>query len=332
MSIASQPYRLTRFDRFCLWYPPAWLILFNRHWQHYKPDPDGWNGLEYFLFLLPGGFYLAMGLRWLRLGGRSPHMAQSEYDPDYQQALRQEILTPIVQRYFRGTLENAEILPQKGPLIIAMNHAGMSFPWDLTGIGILLSQHISGSIQPLAHTMFFDHPWLTWWLPPGWMQVVGGVRAEPQEFEQAIAANMILLYAPEGIRGISKGWQQRYQLATFDPSFVRLSIRHKVPILPVVCVGNEGLHPWALNLTKIARWFRLPMFPVSPLILVFALFPSMGVWAMRTQLRYYVQPQWQPWKDITTNLSHRLTYEQAESLRSQMQQILNQLCKPKPRG
>jgi len=30
--------------------------LFNRHWQHYYADPDGWNWLEYPLFLIPGGF------------------------------------------------------------------------------------------------------------------------------------------------------------------------------------------------------------------------------------------------------------------------------------
>lgn len=300
------------------------MILFNRHWQHYKPDPDGWCWLEYGLFLVPGGFYLALALRWLRLGGRSPRPLARAYDPDYQQAFRQEVLTPIVQRYFRATLHNGEQLPEKGPLIVAMNHAGMCFPWDFVGLGILLSQKTQWVIQPLAHTMFFDHPWLAWWLPAGWMQAMGGVRAESHSFEQAIADQAILLYAPEGVRGISKGWQQRYQLAVFDPSFIRLSIRYRVPIVPVVCWGNEYLHPLAVNLSAIARWLGLPMFPVSPLTLVFILFPSMGVWVMPTRLRYYIQPLWQPWID-NPGTSHRLAYQQAELLRSRLQSLLNQL-------
>lgn len=319
------PYRFNWFDWLCLWYPPGWLILFNRHWHHYKPDPDGWSWLEYPLFLLPGGFYLALLLRWLRLGGRSPQPREVEQDPAYQQAFRQEILLPIVQGYFRASLNQTEQLPQTGPLIVAMNHAGMCFPWDFVGLGLLLSQANHWFVQPLAHPMFFDHPWLAWWLPAGWLQVLGGVRAESQSFERAISDQAILLYAPEGIRGISKGWQRRYQLAAFDPSFIRLSIRYRVPILPILCVGNEGLHPLAINLPQLARWFHLPMFPVSLLIPIFVLFPSMGVWTMRSWLRYSVQPLWEPWHLSGDDVSHRATYQMAEELRSRLQAQLNQL-------
>ncbi len=38
----------------------------------------------------------------------------------------------------------------------------------------------------------------------GWFQVLGGVRAEQQSFEAAIAAETVLLYAPEGWRGLAK--------------------------------------------------------------------------------------------------------------------------------
>jgi len=103
-------------------------------------------------------------------------------------------------------------------------------------------------VQPLAGVALFDHPWVIWWLPPGWSQVLGGVRAELDDFEAAIAQKNILLYAPEGLRGPGKGW--RYQLETFDLSFIRLSDRYQIPILPVVCLGSP-LHPWALNLKKI---------------------------------------------------------------------------------
>lgn len=328
-------YKFTWFDWFCLWYPPGWLILFNRHWQHYHDDPQGWTWLEYGLFLIPGGFYLAVLIRWLRLGCRVPRPLGGEFDPNYQQAFRDEILAPIVQYYFRAELEQIENLPQTGPLIVAMNHAGMCFPWDFMALAYLLGRERGWIVQPLAGISLFEHPWVVWWLPPGWVQVLGGVRAEADEFEAAIAQQTILLYAPEGLRGPSKGWRQRFQLETFHPSFIRLSDRYRIPILPIACIGNELLHPWALNIKQLAKRLALPFAPLSLLMLVFVLFPSMGVWAMRTRLRYYVLMSSQPLaaeESVAKQLlgqesdSHQVrlsAYKRAQSLREKLQSQIN---------
>jgi 1-acyl-sn-glycerol-3-phosphate acyltransferase len=320
-------YQFTWFDRFCLWYPPGWLILFNRHWQHYHADPDGWNWLEYGLFLLPGGFYIALLLRWLRLGCRFPRQQAVQFDRNYQQAFRDEVLAPIAKYYYRGELRQIENLPEKTEsMIVAMNHAGMSFPWDFIVLAYLLGTAREWNVKPLAGVSLFDHPWMIWWLPPGWSQVLGGVRAEKAEFETAIAQKTVLLYAPEGLRGPSKGWQQRYQLASFDPSFIRLSDRHQIPILPVVCLGNELLHPFAinLNLQHIGKIFGLPFLPLSPLMPLFALFPSMGVWAMRSRLRYFIQPVYRvDLKDRTSRRERVAAYQEAQAFRDKLQNAIN---------
>jgi 1-acyl-sn-glycerol-3-phosphate acyltransferase len=316
-------YEFCWFDWFCLWYPPGWLILFNRHWQHYHPDPDGWNWLEYFLFLIPGGFYLALFMRWLRLGCRLPHHEVVDFNPGYQQAFRKELLSKIVKHYFRGELRSCENLPQTQPMIVAMNHAGMCFPWDFLTLGYLLSEKKGWIVQPIANVALFEHPWITWWLPPGWSNVLGGVRAEKNDFETAVQRRRIILYAPEGIRGPAKGWSKRYHLEKFDPSFVRLSDRYQVPILPVICVGSENLHPWTVNLRQIQQLLKLPFLPVSPLIPLLILFPSMGVWAMKTNLRYYVQTLEKPAciKGIENNSRkvRTLIYEYTQRLREKMQ-------------
>ncbi|HEY9726914.1 MAG TPA: 1-acyl-sn-glycerol-3-phosphate acyltransferase [Chroococcales cyanobacterium] len=331
-------YRFTWFDWFCLWYPPGWLILFNRHWQHYHSYPDGWNWLEYALFLIPGGFYLALVLRWVRLGFRLPRNEISQFNPDYQKAFGDEVLAPIVNHYFRAELEQSENLPETQPLIVAMNHAGMSFPWDFMGLAYLLSSTTGWVVQPLAGVSLFEHPWVIWWLPPGWSQVLGGVPAKLDDFEAAVSHKTVLLYAPEGLRGPGKGWSKRYQLQTFDLSFIRLSDRYRIPILPVVCIGNEFLHPWAFNLKKLTKRFLLPFLPLSPLMIVFILFPSMGVWAMRTKLRYSIQPLYQPWTEselkiesVQTQVSPRqmreLAYKEAQRLRDKLQSQMNQLLR-----
>lgn len=319
------PFRFSWFDWFCFWYPPGWLILFNRHWQHYHADPDGWNWLEYLLFLIPGGFYLALLLRWIRLGFRSPRAEVTDPNPEYQQAFREEILTPIVTRYFRAEVHFLENLPSEPPAIVALNHAGMCFPWDFVCLGFLLSQEKDWFVQPLAHPIFFDHPWLVWWLPRGWTEVLGCVRAERESFEAAVAQKTVLLYAPESWRGLAKGWKQRYQLEKFDPSFIQTSIRYHVPVLPVICLGNEYLHPWTINSKLLARWLKMPMLPISPLLFLFVLFPSLGVWAVRSRLRYYLQPLQCPWKQADDHSSRSQVYQQAEALRATLQQELLEL-------
>lgn len=310
-------YKWSWFDWFCLWYPPGWLILFNRHWQHYHADPDGWNWGEYILFLIPGGFYLALLIRWLRLGCRSPRRGVGKFQPSYQQAFRDEVIGPIVKYHFRGELHQAE-LPEKVPLLVAMNHAGMCFPWDFLVLGYLLSQARGWTIQPLAGLALFDHPWVIWWLPPGWTTVLGAVRAELNDFDTAASQRQVILYAPEGLRGPAKGWRRRYQLEKFDLSFVQLSDRYQIPILPVACIGNESLHPWAVNFKKLARRFKLPFLPVSPLMVVFILFPSMGVWAMKTRLKYFIQPL-QPIAENQEPKKRSIAYQKAQQLRAQLQ-------------
>jgi 1-acyl-sn-glycerol-3-phosphate acyltransferase len=317
----SYKYRFSWFDWFCLWYPPGWLILFNRHWQHYYTDPDGWRGLEYLLFLIPGGFYLAFLMRWLRLGCRSPRNGLAEFNPNYQQAFREEVLAPIVKYYFRAKLQRIENLPSTGPIIVAMNHAGMCFPWDFICLGYLLGEARGWRIQPLAGVSLFEHPWVVWWLPPQWSRVLGAVRANRNDFETAIAQGKTLLYAPEGLRGPLKGWSQRYQLQKFNISFMELSDRYQVPILPVLCIGNESLHPWTVNIKKLQKIFKLPFLPISPLVILLIIFPSMGVWAMRTQLNYFIQPL----EKIKPAQKRQATYEQAQQLRVKLQMQIKNL-------
>ncbi len=320
-------YKFNWFDWFCLWYPPGWLILFNRHWQHYHEDSDGWKWFEYGLFLIPCGFYLAVLIRWLRLGCRFPNNDITEFNPNYQQLFGREILASIVKYYFRAKLHNLENLSPVKPVIIIMNHAGMSFPWDFITLSYLLREECGLIVQPLAGNALFDHILMRWWLPVGWSKVLGGVRAELNSFKTAIQEHKNVLYAPEGLRGPMKGWAQRYQLQAFDISFVQLSQNYQVPILPVICIGNEKLHPFTINFRWLQQLFKMPFLPLSPLILIFILFPSMGVWAMRSQLNYFIQPV-----DSTTTINSDIkkrvvAYQKAQELRKYMQIQINELLK-----
>jgi 1-acyl-sn-glycerol-3-phosphate acyltransferase len=195
----------------------------------------------------------------------------------------------------------------------------------------LLGKERGWILKTLAGVSLFDHAWMIWWLPPRWSTVLGGVRAELNEFSTALQDQTILLYAPEGLRGPRKGWQKRYKLEKFDVSFIQLSQRLQIPILTVICIGNENLHPWSTNLQKLQRLFKLPFLPLSPLMLAFILFPSMGVWAAKSHLRYFIQPletTHLQQNDKNSSVNKRaVSYQQAQALRDKMQNQINKLIK-----
>jgi len=148
------------------------------------------------------------------------------------------------------------------------------------------------------------------------------------DFEAAVAQDKILLYAPEGIRGPRKGWRQRYQLQKFDLSFVQLSDRYHIPILPVICIGSESLHPWTINLKKLRKLFKLPFLPLSPLIFALIVFPSMGVWAMRTRLHYFFEPVEtlnDKVFDCDSSQERKLVYQRTKEFQQRLQFRVNQL-------
>jgi len=69
----------------------------------------GWN-MDCFLFLV--GFIYCCPL--VTPGCRSPRNESDKFDPNYQQAFRDEVLAPIMKYYFRGELQQLENLPQTG--------------------------------------------------------------------------------------------------------------------------------------------------------------------------------------------------------------------------
>jgi hypothetical protein len=73
---------------------------------------------------------------------------------------------------------------------------------------------------------------------------------------------------------------------------------------------------------------------------VFILFPSMGVWAMRTRLRYFIQPLYQtgstaavdeaeqiPAQNSALRLGRSAAYREAQALRQKLQNTIDSLRK-----
>jgi 1-acyl-sn-glycerol-3-phosphate acyltransferase len=68
---------------------------------------------------------------------------------------------------------------------------------------------------------------------------------------------------PEGVRGVSKPFSKRYQLAEFGKGFMRLALETGAPIVPIAVIGAEEQAP-AVNIRPLAKLLRLPALPIVP--------------------------------------------------------------------
>jgi len=73
---------------------------------------------------------------------------------------------------------------------------------------------------------------------------------------------------PEGSRGISKTYQERYRLVDFGLGFMRLAIETNTPIVPVAVIGGEEQYISIAQLDGVAKLLRMPAFPIMPQVLL----------------------------------------------------------------
>ena len=97
---------------------------------------------------------------------------------------------------------------------------------------------------------------------------VGQVVGVPENARRLLEMGEVLLAFPEGIRGVSKPFERRYQLEPFGLGFMRLAIETDTPIVPVAVIGAEEQYVSLGNLKWAARLLDIPVFPLIPQVFV----------------------------------------------------------------
>jgi 1-acyl-sn-glycerol-3-phosphate acyltransferase len=93
----------------------------------------------------------------------------------------------------------------------------------------------------------------------------GGVVAHPDNAYRLLREQQqLVLVFPEGSKGPSKTYNERYRLRRFGRGgFVELAMRAGVPIVPIAVVGAEESMPILFKVPSIARALGAPYFPVT---------------------------------------------------------------------
>ncbi len=204
------------------------------------------------------------------------------FDPDYTAAVIREIFDPIVRHYFRAELIGGERIPPEGPLILAPNHSGNSFPYDGMVLDGLLWERDGLRPERKFRSVFEKELAVTWWMRPfgidNFWRRGGGIDLTFDNFDRLLARGERLIYYPEGVPGIGKGFFRRYQLQRFSTSFVILAARNQAPVYPLYIVNAEWAIPFCFTIPLVdglmQRFFKVPFLPLPAAPLGF-LFPWM---------------------------------------------------------
>ena len=186
----------------------------------------------------------------------------------------------VLDHYFRAQLVGADKIPDDGPLILTPNHSGNAFPHDAFVLDALLWRHGGYTQKAKFRSVFTPQLAASWWMRPygldNWWRRGGGVDMSFDNYDRLLDRNEKVLHYPEGIQGIGKGFNRRYQLQHFHSSFVTLAARHEAPVFPVSIVNAEWVNPTSITFKPLDRLVNkllsIPFLPV-PIALLALLFP-----------------------------------------------------------
>jgi 1-acyl-sn-glycerol-3-phosphate acyltransferase len=184
---------------------------------------------------------------------------------------------PAFDYYFRCDVTGLENVPVDAPAILFGNHCGST--WTIEGA--LLSVALLRKLGPehpmyyLAHRAFFDLPGIG-----DALLSVGAVLADHDVSARILARNGKIMVFPGGDRDSHKPFRERHRVDFFGHTgFIKLSLRHRVPLVPFVHVGtHETLFVLARG-ARIAKAFGLKRrlgLNVFPLVLSFPFGLSLG--------------------------------------------------------
>jgi 1-acyl-sn-glycerol-3-phosphate acyltransferase len=263
------------------------------------------------------------------------------FDLEFTKGIIKKVINHLSEYYFRPRFIGFENMPSRNnpdvPLIFASNHSGMAFPWD----GIILAAGVyemfnygPDSFRPLASPMLSESILMNPYLHENLWKIVGSVDASFLNFETMMLQNEhnLLIY-PEGVPGIGKGFNKRYQFQRFSSSFITMSIKYKTDIVPVLTINGEYINPFAYRsgwANRIVNKIGVPFFPVGFVSLFLPLQPWIFYMGFPAKLTYVLGKAIKPY-EMTDKSLNELSYEELvsikEAVRADMQAQLSDAVK-----
>jgi 1-acyl-sn-glycerol-3-phosphate acyltransferase len=165
----------------------------------------------------------------------------------------------LYKHYFRVETFGLEHVPA-GRVLLISNHGGQ-LPVDgaMIGVAMLTEAKPPRVIRSMVEKWVGTLPYVSTFFAR-----IGQIVGTPENCRRLLEKDEAILVFPEGLKGISKLYSQRYQLQDFGLGFMRLALETKTPIVPVAVVGSEEQAPALVNLKTLGKLFGMPALPVTP--------------------------------------------------------------------
>ena len=165
--------------------------------------------------------------------------------------------------YFRTEVFGVEHVPA-GRVLLVANHSGQ-IPIDaaIVGSSLFFDANPPRVVRAMVEKWTATLPFVS-----AFFNRIGQVVGVPENARRLLEMGEVLLAFPEGIRGVAKPFDRRYQLEPFGNGFMRLAIETNTPIVPVAVIGAEEQYVSLGNLKWAARVLDIPVFPLIPQVFV----------------------------------------------------------------
>jgi 1-acyl-sn-glycerol-3-phosphate acyltransferase len=168
--------------------------------------------------------------------------------------LVRRVTAPIYRGWFRAEIHNLERIPSHGGALLVANHAG-AVPVDAALLMHGIEEATGRAVYGLHHWMLREAPWAGTFLARN-----GGVVANPANAHRLLAEeNELVLVFPEGTKGPTKPYSQRYVLQRFGRGgFIDVAMRAGAPVIPIAVTGTEATMPVLFSM-PIGDQLRVPV-------------------------------------------------------------------------
>jgi 1-acyl-sn-glycerol-3-phosphate acyltransferase len=169
----------------------------------------------------------------------------------------------LYRDWFRVEVRGMENVPD-GRVLLISNHSGQ-IPLDGLAIAtsLLLDREPPRLLRSMVERWSATLPFVSVFFPR-----MGQIVGVPENCQRLLERDEAILVFPEGSRGISKPFSERYRLTEFGSGFMRLALATQSPVVPVAVVGAEEQYVSVANLTRLAKLMGAPAFPVIPQLLL----------------------------------------------------------------
>jgi 1-acyl-sn-glycerol-3-phosphate acyltransferase len=169
----------------------------------------------------------------------------------------------LYRDWFRTEVFGMENVPD-GRVLLISNHSGQ-LPLDGMAIAcaLLLDRTPPRFVRSMVEKWTATLPFVSEFFPR-----VGQIVGVPENCLRLLEMDEPILVFPEGSRGISKPFSQRYKLTEFGSGFMRLALQTRTPIVPVAVIGAEEQYISVSDMKPLAKLLGMPALPLLPQLLI----------------------------------------------------------------